>query len=283
MTIDMIADSDNGLRVSLDVFDGPLDLLLNLVKERQLDIATVPLALVADQYLAYIQAMESLDVELAADYLVVASTLVFLKSKALLPPIPIELAGDPEESAEAIEARLRDRLIAYSKYRDAGQELKGRAAEAAAYFLRPDGGDATADFVQRYRIDAAKLAGALAAALRAAKPEKRTIVRERVSLNEQMDVVSPGRAPRRARLVLRPVRRARPRRDHRDFPRRPRARPPRAHPRRAGRRVRGHRAPPRPARRPCSLNSSTPASCSATSKRCCSSPPKRSRSSSSRS
>jgi segregation and condensation protein A len=181
--------SNHTLNVSVDVFDGPLDLLLNLVKERQLDIATVPLAAVADQYLAYIQAMEALDVELAADYLVVASTLVFLKSKALLPPIPIEFAGDPDESAEAIEARLRDRLVAYSKYRDAGTELKARAAEASAYYLRADGGDATADFVQRYKIDAAKLAGALAAALRAAKPEKRTIVRERVSLNEQMDLV----------------------------------------------------------------------------------------------
>jgi segregation and condensation protein A len=177
------------LRVSVDVFDGPLDLLLNLVKERQLDIATVPLAAVADQYLAYIHAMEEIDVELAADYLVVAATLVFLKSKALLPPIPIEFAGDPEESAEAVEARLRERLLAYSKYRDAGQELKARAAEASAYYLRADGGDATADFVQRYKIDAAKLAGALAAALRAAKPEKRSIVRERVSLVEQMDLV----------------------------------------------------------------------------------------------
>ena len=171
------------------MFDGPLDLLLNLVKERQLDIATVPLAAVADQYLAYIKAMVELDVELAADYLVVAATLVFLKSKALLPPIPIEFAGDPEESAEAVEARLRERLLAYSAFRDAGQDLKARAAEAAAFYLRADGGDATADFVQRYRIDAAKLAGALAAALRAAKPEKRSIVRERVSLVEQMDAV----------------------------------------------------------------------------------------------
>ncbi len=181
---------ERGLRVSLDVFDGPLDLLLNLVKERQLDIATVPLALVADQYLAYIQAMQSLDVELAADYLVVASTLVFLKSKALLPPIPVELIPEGEESADSIEARLRERLIAYSKYRDAGRELKARAAEASAFYLRADGGDPTADFVQRYRIDAAKLAGALAAALRAAKPEKRTIVRERVSLVEQMEAVA---------------------------------------------------------------------------------------------
>lgn len=180
---------NGGLRVCVDVFDGPLDLLLNLVKERQLDIATVPLAVVADQYLAYIQAMEALDVELAADYLVVAATLVFLKSKALLPPIPIELLAEGEESAEAVEARLRERLLAYSKYREAGADLKARAAEAAAFYLRADGGDATAEFVQRYRIDAGKLAGALAAALRAAKPEKRTIVRERVSLVEQMDLV----------------------------------------------------------------------------------------------
>jgi segregation and condensation protein A len=180
---------ERALRVSLDVFDGPLDLLLNLVKERQLDIATVPLAMVADQYLAYLHAMEAIDVELAADYLVVASTLVFLKSKALLPPIPVEFEN-PEESAEAVEQRLRERLIAYSKYREAGQELRDRAAEASAYYLRPDGGDATAELIQRYKIDALKLAGALAAALRAAKPEKRTIIRERVSLVEQMEVVA---------------------------------------------------------------------------------------------
>jgi segregation and condensation protein A len=181
--------AERALRVSVAVFDGPLDLLLSLVKERQLDIATVPLASVADQYLAYIQAMDALDVELAADYLVVAATLVFLKSKALLPPIPLEFAGEGEESAESVEARLRERLIAYSKYRDAGADLKARAAEAAAFYVRTDGGDPSAELVQKYRIDVVKLAAALSAALRAAKPEKRTIVRERVSLVEQMDMI----------------------------------------------------------------------------------------------
>ncbi|MBV9440211.1 MAG: segregation/condensation protein A [Candidatus Eremiobacteraeota bacterium] len=186
---------ERALRVSLDVFDGPLDLLLNLVKEQRLDIATVPLATVADQYLAYVHAMEALDVELAADYLVVASTLVFLKSKALLPPVPTDFAADGEESAEAVEARLRERLIAYSRYRDAGADLKARAAAAAAFYLRGEAGDPTAELVQRYRIDAAKLSAALGAALRAAKPEKRTLVRERISLVEQMEVVA--RAVRR--------------------------------------------------------------------------------------
>ena len=179
---------ERACRVSVDVFDGPLDLLLNLVKEQQLDIATVPLALVADQYFAYISAMEVLDVEIAADYLVIASTLVFLKSKAMLPPIPQEFEAS-EESAESVEARLRERLIAYSRYRDASRDLWTRAQEAAAFYVRTEGGDADADITQRYKIDVAKLARALEAALRSAKPEVRTIVRERVSLNEQMDLV----------------------------------------------------------------------------------------------
>ncbi|GAC1415801.1 MAG: segregation/condensation protein A [Candidatus Velthaea sp.] len=179
---------ERACRVSLDIFDGPLDLLLNLVKEQQLDIATVPLASVADQYFAYISAMVELDVEVAADYLVIAATLVFLKSKALLPPIPIEFENG-EESAEVVEARLRERLIAYSKYREAGVDLRDRALEAAAFYLRAEGGDPSADLTQKYRIDAAKLSAALASALRAAKPEKRTIVRERVSLIEQMEIV----------------------------------------------------------------------------------------------
>jgi segregation and condensation protein A len=179
---------ERACRVSLDVFDGPLDLLLNLVKEQQLDIATVPLALVADQYFAYISAMEVLDVEVAADYLVIASTLVFLKSKAMLPPIPQEFETS-EESAESVEARLRERLIAYSRYRDASRDLQARALEAAAFYVRMEGGDSSAELTQRYKIDVAKLARALEAALRSAKPEVRTIVRERVSLNEQMDLV----------------------------------------------------------------------------------------------
>lgn len=188
MTADPVVD-ERACRVTVDVFDGPLDLLLNLVREQQLDIATVPLARVADQYFAYIAAMEAVDVEIAAEYLVIAATLVFLKSKALLPPIPAEFEST-EESAEAVEARLRERLIAYSRYRDAGRDLLARAAEASAFYTRSEGGDTTTELVQRYKIDVAKLARALEAALRTARPEVRTIVRERVSLMEQMDAIA---------------------------------------------------------------------------------------------
>ena len=183
----MNAADERACRVSLDVFDGPLDLLLALVRERRIEIETVSLATVADQYFAYVSAMEAIDVELAADYLVIAATLLFLKSRSLLPPIPVELESS-EESPEAVEARLRERLLVYSKYREAGGTLRDRVAEASAFYFR-EGGDPATDLVQRYQIDPRKLGGALLAALRNARPERRTIVRERLTLYQVMDGV----------------------------------------------------------------------------------------------
>ena len=180
--------AEGGLRVSLDVFDGPLDLLLRLVKERELDIATVRLAEVAEQYMAYVSMMESVDVEAAAEYLVMASTLLFLKSRALLPPIPSEFADETEESAEAVEERLRQRLIAYSRYREAGEALRAAQAQASAYFFR-DFADPYGELRRRYKIDAVRLTHAFVAMLQNARPEKRTIARERLSLVASMDYI----------------------------------------------------------------------------------------------
>lgn len=177
------------LRVQLDVFDGPLDLLLSLIKEQQLDIATVPLARVAEQYLAYVRMMKELDVEVAAEYLVIAATLVFLKSKALLPPIPQEFIDETDETPEQVEERLRRRLIAYSKYRELGQQLKARQDEASGFYFR-ESGDPTSELVQKYRIDPEKLKRAFLLMLQQARPEKREIVRERVSLIATMDYIS---------------------------------------------------------------------------------------------
>ena len=184
----LIPASERACHVVIQNFDGPLDLLLHLVKEQQLDIATVPLAIVADQYFAYISGMEELDVELAAEYLVMAATLVFLKSRSLLPPIPAEFMAEGEETPEMVEERLRQRLIAYSKYREAGDEMRRVWAEASAHYFR-EGGDATSELRQRYRIVPDKLGLALLAALSAAKEDKRTIVRDRFTVAEQMTQV----------------------------------------------------------------------------------------------
>lgn len=182
------APGQGACRVRLDVFDGPLDLLLHLVKDQQLDIATIPLATVAEQYLSYISMMEELDVEVAAEYLVIAATLVFLKSKALLPPIPQEFLEEAGESAEEVEERLRRRLITYSRYRELGEDLRAKQYEASGFFTR-EAGDPSSELVQRYRIDAEKLSRAFIAMLREARPEKRSIARERISVLAQMDYI----------------------------------------------------------------------------------------------
>jgi len=158
------------------------------VRERELDIATVPLAAVAQQYFDYIALMEALDVELAAEYLVIAATLVYLKSKSLLPAIPSEFLAAGEETAEEVEERLRRRLIAYSRYKGASDDLRVRLGEAESYFYR-EAGDPTTETVQRYRILPDRLAKALLAAVRSARPEKRTIARERFSIARQMEFV----------------------------------------------------------------------------------------------
>lgn len=188
-TAGAVVEDESKLRVSFEVFDGPLDLLLSLVKERQLDIATVPLASVAEQYLRYVSMMEALNVEVAAEYLVIAATLVFLKSKALLPPIPSEFTADEGETPEEVEERLRQRLIAYSKYREVGEDLRVRALEAASFFLR-DAGDPASELRQRYRVDPERLTRAFIVMLKTARPEKRTIARERLSLMASMDYIT---------------------------------------------------------------------------------------------
>jgi segregation and condensation protein A len=177
------------LNVRLEGFDGPLDLLLHLVKEQQLDIATVPLATVAEQYLAYVEMMDELDVEVAAEYLVIAATLVFLKSRALLPPIPQQFLNDAEESPEEVEERLRRRLITYSKYREIGEQLRARQYEASGYFTR-DAGDPSSELVQRYQVDPERLGRAFIAMLREARPQKRSIAREQLSVIAQMDYIA---------------------------------------------------------------------------------------------
>lgn len=148
----------------------------------------MPLASVAQQYFDFVAAMHALDVELAAEYLVIAATLVFLKSKSLLPPVPSEFLAEGEETPEEVEERLRRRLITYSKYKGVAEDLRARQEEAAGYYYR-EAGDPQLPVVQRYAIAPGKLSAALLAVVRNARPEKRTIARERFSLARQMDFV----------------------------------------------------------------------------------------------
>jgi segregation and condensation protein A len=121
-------------QVALDVFEGPLDLLLHLVKKHELSILDIPISFVTEKYLEYLDAMAGLDIDVAGEYLLMAATLCHIKSRELLPdaqPLDDEdqaiLAGNAEEEVEADpRADLIKRLLEYQKYKEAAEQLGQR-------------------------------------------------------------------------------------------------------------------------------------------------------------
>ena len=113
-------------RVKLEVFEGPLDLLLYLIKKNELDIADIPMELVTRQYIGYLRAMRELDLDIAGEFLVMASTLLWIKSRMLLPE-DVRAEEDAEEEDPRWE--LVRQLVEYKKFKDAAQFL-GRLEES---------------------------------------------------------------------------------------------------------------------------------------------------------
>lgn len=119
-------------RVQLDIFSGPLDLLLYLIRRDELDIQDIPIARVTEQYLDYVRLLEQLDPNTAGDFLVMASTLVELKSRALLPTPPLE----PLDESDDPRVMLVRQLLEYRRFKDAARALGTAADERAARFIR---------------------------------------------------------------------------------------------------------------------------------------------------
>lgn len=124
-------------RVELSNYRGPLDLLLYLVKKHEVDILDIPIATVAQSYLRYLELIQLIDIEAVGDFLVMASTLMEIKSRMLLPvetPDTDEHSG--EEKAHDPRAELVRQLVAYRRFREAATELDQLASEQAAYWPR---------------------------------------------------------------------------------------------------------------------------------------------------
>jgi len=121
-------------RVKLEVFEGPLDLLLFLIKKDEIDIYDIPIAHITEQYLEYLNLMEQLDISVAGDFLVMAATLIYIKSKMLLPPEP-KLEGE-EDLNEDPRAELVERLLEYQKFKAAASMFYSRAEIEAACYTR---------------------------------------------------------------------------------------------------------------------------------------------------
>lgn len=121
--------------VKLDAFEGPLDLLLHLIKHFEIDIYDIPMAEITEQYMEYVHTMQKLELNVASEYLVMAATLLAIKSEMLLPkPEVIEELGEEEEDPRE---ELMQRLIEYRKYKDAAEQLKQKEADANQIFTRP--------------------------------------------------------------------------------------------------------------------------------------------------
>src|SRR3954468_4649684 len=124
-----------GYQVVLPTFEGPLDLLLHLIEQHELDIRDIPISFVAQKYVEYITLMEELNIDVASEYLVMAATLIHIKSKMLLPVVPT----DQEDEAEAEldpRAELVRRLLEYQKYKHAAEQLSNNPVLGRDVFLR---------------------------------------------------------------------------------------------------------------------------------------------------
>jgi segregation and condensation protein A len=123
-------------RVNLDIFAGPLDLLLYLVRKEEVDIYDIPIAKITDQYVRYIEMLKSLDIDLAGDFLVMAATLMHIKSAMLLPKAePEQMQADDLADPRA---ELIRQLLEYKKFKDAANLLSDAAASQRERFTRPD-------------------------------------------------------------------------------------------------------------------------------------------------
>lgn len=152
-----------------------------------MDITKVSLASVCEQYLAYLSLMEALDLDIASEYLLIAATLIFIKSKKLLPPPLPPFVDDLADEAALAEESLRERLIAYQHFKTAGGDLRRRFEENAAYYVRPGGVEG--GLIQRYKLEVGALAAAFARTLEQAEARPAVVKREAFSMVVKMNHV----------------------------------------------------------------------------------------------
>jgi segregation and condensation protein A len=122
--------------IRLANFEGPLDLLLHLIKKNEVNVYDIPIALITEQYLGYIDLMKELNLDVAGEFLVMAATLIHIKSKMLLPrPDPTQDEAAEEDPREALVRRL----LEHQKFKAAAELLHERETLRSAQWMRPDG------------------------------------------------------------------------------------------------------------------------------------------------
>ncbi len=177
-------------RVKLEVFEGPLDLLLHLIKRNEVEIVDIPIATITDQYLAYLDLMRNLSLDVAGEFLVMAATLTLIKSRMLLP----QTEGQDDEAEEADpRADLVRQLLEYQRFRETARQLAERpllnrdvfARDTAWEELPPD-----PDGTVQIRASIWDLLEAFRAVVKRARPEAvHEVITERISLRDRVQSV----------------------------------------------------------------------------------------------
>ena len=182
--------SPDAISVKLEAFEGPLDLLLYLIRKNELNIYDIPIALITEQYLQYIDVLQELNLDVAGEFLVMASTLIHIKSRMLLPRPQATL--DDEDPDDPREALVR-RLVEHQKYRTAAQQLRERELLRSAQYMRPDERVAAAagdDYEPELEVDLFGLMAAFRGVLeRAARKPRMVIPPEKISIEDRMSQV----------------------------------------------------------------------------------------------
>ncbi|WP_141594233.1 ScpA family protein [Myxococcus sp. AB056] len=184
----------DNFRIALPNFEGPLDLLLHLIKEHRVDIFDIPLALITEKYLEHLERMREINLDIAGEFLVMASTLAHLKSRMLLPRQDVVSAQEGAEVLAVAEetedprAELVRRLLEYQKYKDAAEQLATQDLLGRDVFARNVPVEAVPipeEEVGLQEFSVLKLVEALDRVLERLQPKlQHEVVRERVTLSE---------------------------------------------------------------------------------------------------
>jgi segregation and condensation protein A len=133
---DVFESQLDAIRIKVQAFEGPLDLLVHLIKKNQMNVYDIQIAVITKQYLQYLDLMQELNLDVASEFLVMAATLIHIKSKMLLPR-PETAAGDPMEDEDPRDALVR-RLIEHQQFKAAAEMLHDKETLRSAQWARPD-------------------------------------------------------------------------------------------------------------------------------------------------
>jgi segregation and condensation protein A len=192
--VDLPEDFESSLQaypIRLENFEGPLDLLIHLIKKSEVNVYDIPIALITGQYLEYIELMQEMNLDVAGEFLVMAATLIHIKSRMLLPrpPTDAELAGEEEDPREALVRRL----IEHQRFKVAAELLHERETWRSAQWPRSDAAVAEAageEVEPELEVDLFSLLAAFRGVLERAKNRPRVLLPpEQISIESRIEVL----------------------------------------------------------------------------------------------